>query len=107
MAISKIRRKLIQNFLKERQTSETSWECCQSRFLSLSDMGRHVNQVHEPEITEKEKNELNKLKAMEEYQNNLLKLKQRRGEKVNMKHIKLIKRFIDLYILGLIRSYLC
>lgn len=45
-------------------------------------MGRHVNQVHESEITGKEKNESNKLKAMEEYQNNVMKLKQRRGEKV-------------------------
>lgn len=89
MAISKIRRKLIQNFLKERQISESSWECCQDRYLSLSDMGRHVNQVHELEISAKERDELNKLKAMEEYQNNTLKLKQRRGEKVYNIYISL------------------
>ncbi|KAI8059736.1 Rhodanese-like domain-containing protein [Thamnidium elegans] len=81
MAISKVRRKLIQNFLKEKQVSDSAWECCQECFLSLRDMGCHVNQVHESEIAEKEKNELNKLKTMEEYQNNVMKLKQRRGEK--------------------------
>lgn len=82
MAISKVKRKIVQDFLKERQIAEDSWECCQVGFVSLSDMGRHVNQVHASEINDQEKDQLNKSKAMEEYQHNLSKLKQRRGEKV-------------------------
>lgn len=85
MAISKVKRKIIQDFLKERQISEDDWECCQTKFVSLSEMGRHVNQVHASEVNDKERDQLNKSKIMEEYQNNLSKLKQRRGEKVKKK----------------------
>lgn len=82
MPLSKTKRRIIQHFLKDKQVSDDLWECCQNQFLSLSDIGRHVNQVHAAEIDAKEKEELNKLQEIEDRQNNLAQLRQRRGEKV-------------------------
>ncbi|KAI7889629.1 Rhodanese-like domain-containing protein [Mucor mucedo] len=81
MAISKLRRKIIQDFLKERQQSESHWECCNTDFSSLSDIGRHVHRDHVTDLDNAETLQLETLRAMELYRHNLSKLRQRRGEK--------------------------
>lgn len=82
MPLSKTKRRVIQHFLKERQISQNEWKCCENQFDSLSNVGRHVNKEHAAEIQQREQEELDRQKVLEEYENNLNNLKQRRGEKV-------------------------
>lgn len=84
MAISKTRRRVIQNFLKKKQISTEIWKCCDNQFSTLSDIGKHVNQEHGAEIQESEVEELDRLEKLNAKQDSINMLKQRRGEKVRM-----------------------
>lgn len=79
MPISKSRRTIIQDFLKEKQLQSSEWHCCDIYFTSITDMGRHVNQCHQAEIDVRE---TQKREEKQEKENNLYLLKQRRGKKV-------------------------
>lgn len=111
MPISKTRRKIIQKFLKEQQLSDDSWKCCGIAFSTLSDIGRHVNQEHAAEIQKGEREELDRLEELSEKQDNIAKLKQRRGEKVRAlcNHCYFFLRRIVLtrISLGHLRSNIC
>lgn len=79
MPISKLKRTIIQDFLKEKQVESDKWYCCDISFTSITDIGRHVNKSHQAEIDGRE---VQKLEEKQEKQNNLYLLKQRRGKKV-------------------------
>ncbi|KAL7313806.1 hypothetical protein PS15m_007497 [Mucor circinelloides] len=78
MPISKSRRTIIQDFLKEKQIQSSKWHCCDIYFTSITDMGRHVNQCHQAQIDIRE---IQKREEKQEKENNLYLLKQRRGKK--------------------------
>jgi uncharacterized C2H2 Zn-finger protein len=79
MPISKLKRTIIQNFLKEKQIESDKWYCCDISFTSITDIGRHVNKSHQAEIDARE---AQRLEEKQEKQNNFDLLKQRRGKKV-------------------------
>lgn len=79
MPISKLKRTIIQDFLKENQIESDKWHCCDISFTSITDIGRHVNISHQAEIDARE---ILRLEEKQEKQNNLYLLKQRRGKKV-------------------------
>ncbi|CEP17858.1 hypothetical protein [Parasitella parasitica] len=79
MPISKLKRTIVQDFLKEKQFESDKWRCCDKTFTSIVDIGRHVNKSHQTEIDSRE---LSILEEKQERQNDLCLLKQRRGKKV-------------------------
>lgn len=78
MPISKSRRNIIQDFLKEKQINSNEWHCCDITFTSITDVGRHVNQHHQADIDTRE---TKRQEEKQEKENNLYLLKQRRGKK--------------------------
>ncbi|CAO3668319.1 unnamed protein product [Rhizopus stolonifer] len=81
MTTGKTRRKVIQDFFKERQIDKTEWICCETKFTSLGELGRHVTQFHSTDLDSLEEAELARLRETEEQQAMLSKFRQRRGEK--------------------------
>ncbi|KAG1469498.1 hypothetical protein G6F56_003223 [Rhizopus delemar] len=81
MTTGKTRRKIVQDFFKERQIEKTEWICCETKFTSLGELGRHVTQLHSTDLNSREEAELARLRETEEHQAMLNKLRQRRGEK--------------------------
>lgn len=92
MAIQKSRRRVIQAFLIEKQINSQEWQCCNTSFMSLNDMGRHINSDHQKDIDAREQMEVSKVRDLEEYQHKLNKLKKRRAEKVSYINLCIIKR---------------
>jgi hypothetical protein len=80
--LSKQRRKLIQDFLKQKQISENKWHCCNQDYDSIAQVGRHVDQTHQQDLDQLEQQLTEKKQQTE----TLKKLTQRRGEKVNIRH---------------------
>ncbi|KAG2196435.1 hypothetical protein INT46_008669 [Mucor plumbeus] len=78
MPTSKLKRTIIQSFLKEKQIESDKWYCCDISFTSITDIGRHVNKSHQAEIDARE---AQRLEEKQEKQNNFDLLKQRRGKK--------------------------
>jgi predicted sulfurtransferase len=81
MTTGKIRRKVTQDFFKEKELGQANWVCCETTFTTLAELGRHANQLHVADLDRREQEELNQLKEMEEHQSTLNKLRQRRGKK--------------------------
>ncbi|KAI8984433.1 Rhodanese-like domain-containing protein [Mycotypha africana] len=85
MPLSRQRRNIIQNFLKEKQTHTKEWLCCGQNFHDIETIGKHVHQYHEKEIVERELQAQQKLEEAAQLtadnQANLQKLKSRRGNK--------------------------
>lgn len=79
MPISKPRRAIIQDFLKEKQIHASEWHCCDITFSSITEIAIHVNQHHQADIDTRE---TKKREEKQEKENNLYLLKQRRGKKV-------------------------
>ncbi|KAI9256259.1 Rhodanese-like domain-containing protein [Sporodiniella umbellata] len=81
MTTGKTRRKVTQDFFKEKQIDKMEWACCESQFTTLGELGRHVNLLHLADLDLREQKEEIRLKEIEDRQNTLSKLRQRRGEK--------------------------
>lgn len=81
MPLTKLRRKAIQNFFKEKQLNSQEWSCCNQTFTKLNDIGRHVDEQHQPDIDAMEQLEIAKQKESEQEAEKLQKLKQRRAPK--------------------------
>ncbi|KAI8646235.1 Rhodanese-like domain-containing protein [Parasitella parasitica] len=78
MPLSKLKRTIVQEFLKEKQIESDKWHCCDTAFTSITDIGYHVNQSHRSEIDARE---IQRIEEKQEKQRNLCLLKQRRGKK--------------------------
>ncbi|RCH80922.1 poly(A)-specific ribonuclease, partial [Rhizopus azygosporus] len=81
MATGKLRRKVMQDFFKEKQINKTEWICCQITYTCIADIGRHVNEAHVDDLDKMEEKELERFKQQQEQQKIISALRQRRGEK--------------------------
>ncbi|RCI03472.1 thiosulfate sulfurtransferase (rhodanese)-like domain-containing protein 2 [Rhizopus stolonifer] len=81
MPLSKQRRKLIQDFFKDKQIEADLWCCCDVSFNSIVEIGKHVNNHHQADLDQREQTQLEQLEKHLQEKTKLAKLKQRRGEK--------------------------
>ncbi|KAI8352944.1 hypothetical protein BD560DRAFT_219123 [Blakeslea trispora] len=81
MPITKLRRKVTQDLLKEKQVSTSKWSCCNLFFDTIVDIGKHVHTNHQNDLDMQEQAELRAQQSIQQQKENIAKLKQRRGEK--------------------------
>ncbi|KAI8993149.1 Rhodanese-like domain-containing protein [Pilobolus umbonatus] len=77
----KLKRKITNDLIREKQQSEQEWLCCTNTFTLLSDIYKHVNNFHSSDMDKRVQIELTSAMEMEEKMKNLSMLKQRRGLK--------------------------
>ena len=84
MPLTRQRRKVIQDLLKEKQVSASSWNCCDTFFGTIVDIGKHAHKDHQNDLDRREQAELRAQQDIQQQKENIAKLKQRRGEKVGL-----------------------